>query len=147
MKPLKVGDLAPEFTADGYLKPSQSLREYRGKYVLLYFYPMDDTPGCTVEACGFRDNIQALQDKGVVILGVSSDDLESHRAFSQKYALPFELLSDPDKHIRELYGARTLFSKRCSFLIDPEGKIARVYDPVDPQTHATEILNDLAKLK
>lgn len=129
-----------------------SLSQYLGQWVVLYFYPRDDTPGCTKEACNFRDSIQALKNLGVIILGVSKDSVSSHKKFSEKYHLNFPLLSDENKEVLKLYkawGKKKFMGKefegtlRMTYLIDPEGEIKKVYEKVNPSLHAEEILKDL----
>jgi peroxiredoxin Q/BCP len=152
---LNINTLAPDFSLldqDGVL---QSLKQYRGKYVLLYFYPKDDTPGCTKEACTIADVYNDFSRLDVVVLGVSKDSPTSHKKFATKYSLPFTLLSDKDIEVAQLYGAwqeKTMFGKtalgmlRISYLIDPTGKIVKVYPKVDPASHALEILKDIKSL-
>ncbi|MBL7685205.1 MAG: peroxiredoxin, partial [Deltaproteobacteria bacterium] len=116
--------------------------DYQGKWLLLYFYPKDSTPGCTAEACSFRDHFEDLKGK-VEVLGVSHDTEKSHAKFAEKYQLPFTLLSDPNKKIIEAYGAKGfLFTKRISYLINPHGIIVKKYDKVSPRGHAAEVLED-----
>ncbi len=152
---LNIGTLAPDFTLLDQDGVSQSLKTYRGKYVLLYFYPKDDTPGCTKEACTIADVYNDFSKLNVVVLGVSKDTPSSHKKFAEKYSLPFTLLSDTDAAVIETYGAwqeKTMFGKtalgisRISYLIDPEGKIVKVYPKVDPASHALEILKDIKSL-
>lgn len=128
------------------------LSDYKNKWVVLYFYPKDDTPGCTREACGFRDAIKTYQDKGIIILGVSKDSVTSHKKFADKYKLNFPLLSDEDKKVIKAYeawGEKKFMGKvfqgtlRKTYLIDKTGKINKIYDKVNPLIHAGEILNDL----
>lgn len=128
------------------------LSEYRGRWVVLYFYPKDDTPGCTKEACGFRDEKGRLEALGAVVLGVSADGVESHRAFAEKHHLNFPLLADPKKEAISAYGAwgkKNLYGKeyegvlRQTFLIDPEGRIAKVWRKVNPEGHAEEVAKAL----
>lgn len=139
---LKAGDKAPDFAALDQNGKQHSLTGYKGKWVLLYFYPKDDTPGCTKEACSFRDEFSDLKGK-VAVLGVSHDRVESHAKFAAKYQLPFTLLSDPQKKIISDYEAKGfLFTKRISYLINPEGKIAKIYSSVSPKSHAKEVLGD-----
>lgn len=144
--PLQIGDPAPPFSAidqDGHF---HSLAQYLGQNIVLYFYPEDDTPGCTTEACSFRDAYAEIQEKAV-LLGVSSDSQESHEQFVKKYALPFPLLVDGDERIIEAYGANGLFfTKRVTFLIDQEGKIAKIYNDVKPENHVEEVLRDVRSL-
>jgi thioredoxin-dependent peroxiredoxin len=149
----KVGDTAPEFSLPDQDGTMHALSEYRGKWVLLYFYPKDDTPGCTKEACAIRDNQSQFNDQGTVVLGVSVDSVASHRKFADKYGLPFTLLADEGKKVVEAYGVwgkkqfagrEYMGTSRTSFLIDPAGKVAKVYEAVKPEPHASEVLSDLA---
>ncbi len=132
------------------------LSNYQGKWVLLYFYPKDNTPGCTIEACEFRDNLNHLKDLGVVVFGISADTVESHKKFSQKHNLNFSLLSDPEKKIIKSYhawGKKKFLGKefegilRISYLINPKGEIVKKYEKVNPKTHAKEIIDDIKKFK
>ncbi len=144
---LFIGSVAPDFLAHDQNMQEHSLSQYEGKYLLLYFYPKDDTPGCTVEACAFRDAFSELQKK-VTILGVSADSIVSHQRFALKYSLPFPLLADPDKHMIQSYGANGVgFPKRTSFLINPEGRVVKIYEKINVKTHANEILKDVVNLK
>lgn len=147
-----TGEPAPDFTLQDQNQEWHSLSEYRGKPVILYFYPKDDTPGCTREACGFRDDYSLFEQRGVVILGVSPDSPKSHRKFKEKYHLPFTLLSDPDHQVSERYGAwgRKKFMGRefdgilrTTFLIGPDGKFLKVFENVRPAEHSKEILEFL----
>ncbi len=148
---VKEGDPAPGFELrdqDGQL---HSLEDYRDKWVAVYFYPKDDTPGCTTEACEFRDDIFAFKELDCQILGVSLDDEVSHKAFADKYSLPFPLLADTDGTTSEAYGVKTkmfgmTMAKRQTFLIDPSGRIAKHYAKVDPDTHSKQVLADLRDL-
>ena len=149
MSELKEGQLAPDFTATTHTGASLSLAALKGKTVVLYFYPKDDTPGCTKEACGFRDRSAALEAKGAVILGVSADSTASHQKFITKYDLPFALLSDPDKELIQAYGAwgeKTRCGKtsmgilRRTVVIGPDGKIRKLYPDVKAEQHPEEIL-------
>lgn len=149
---IKVGTKAPEFSLQDQHGNTQTLTQYRGKKVLLYFYPKDDTPGCTTEACSFRDNYEELQKLGLVILGVSKDTVKSHKKFADKYELPFPLLADEDTSVCQAYGVWKLKKfmgrgymgiDRMSFLIDEEGKIAKVYEEVRPKEHVGEIKSAL----
>lgn len=145
MMKLAVDDTAPAFTLQDEAGISHSLQDYRGKWIIIYFYPKDDTSGCTKEACHFRDNIEEIE-KHAVTLGVSGDSVESHQQFKEKYGLNFTLLADPQRNMIDLYGADGLiFAKRVTFLIDPNGVIRKIYDKVDPEIHAAEILKDLAR--
>jgi peroxiredoxin Q/BCP len=144
---VQSGDIAPTFEAYDQNGELHELEDYEGEWIVLYFYPKDDTPGCTKEACNFRDNLSALQ-KHAVLLGVSSDSLESHKKFADKHSLDFPLLVDKDKVMIDAYGADGLvFSQRVTFLISPEGIIEKVYKDVDPDTHASELLFDLRNLQ
>ncbi len=129
-----------------------SLKSEKGKWVLVYFYPKDDTPGCTAEACGFRDLFQEITRKGVRILGISKDSVASHKKFAGNFAIPFPLLSDLDEKVIKAYGVwgeKHFMGKtymgilRMSYLIEPKGKIVKVYEKVDPEEHAQEVLKDL----
>lgn len=143
---LTIGTPAPNFNLPDQEGALHSLEEFRGKWVLLYFYPKDDTPGCTLEACGLRDNFEALA-KYLVIIGVSGDSVESHKKFTDKYDLPFLLLADTDKLLSEKYGTNGfLFPKRTSFLIDATGVIVKIYENVNPNVHAKEIVSDITEL-
>ncbi len=130
-----------------------SLSDYKGKWVILYFYPQDQTPGCTAEACSFRDANEALLARDAVVIGISKDSLESHADFIKNYKLPFTLLSDPDKKVIKAYDAwgTKAFgvegTLRKTFIINPGGMIAKEYPRVTPAEHATQILNDLAHLQ
>ena len=145
---IEVGQTAPDFTLQDQHNQSISLSAQQGKWVVLYFYPKNDTPGCTTEACSFRDNINRLITQQATILGVSVDSVSNHQDFSKKYKLPFSLLADEDGKVARQYDALLdlklfKFAKRHSFIIDPQGKVARVYRDVDPQTHVVEVLKDL----
>ena len=151
-EPPAVGDPAPDFELKDQDGEIRSIEDYRGKWVALYFYPKDGTPGCTTEACEFRDNIFAFRAKDCQILGVSLDDEESHKAFSEKHGLPFPLLADTEGTTADAYGVKSRMlgfavAKRQTFLIDPDGNVARHYDDVDPDTHSQEILADLDELQ
>lgn len=150
---LKVGDQAPDFTLPDQSGANQSLSDYRGQWVLLYFYPKDDTPGCTTEACGIRDRFPKF--KGVKVLGVSVDSVASHDKFAHKYHLPFTLLADEAKQVVNLYGVwvkknfmgkEYMGTARTSFLIDPQGNIAKIYEQVKPAEHAGQVIEDLSAL-
>jgi len=149
---LKVGDSAPEFSLPDQEGKTHSLAQYLGKWVLLYFYPKDDTPGCTKEACAIRDAFEDFKKNNAVVLGVSTDSPKSHSKFVQKYKLPFTLLADEEKTLVNAYkvwapkkfmGREYLGTLRVSFLIDPQGKIKKIYDKVKPEIHADEVLSDL----
>lgn len=146
-----VGEPAPDFRLQDQNGAWHTLETHRGTWIALYFYPKDDTPGCTKEACAFRDNIFAFEEIGATILGVSLDDVESHEAFAEKYSLPFSLLADTEGTTAEAYGVIGRFAgmriaKRQSFLIDPEGRVVRHYEKVKPETHSEEVLADLREL-
>ena len=145
---LKVGDPAPDFTAAASSGAPVHLKEILGKApIVLYFYPKDDTPGCTKEACGLRDNFATFRKLNATVFGVSYDSVESHQAFAKKFNLPFVLLSDPNKKVAQLYGANGLiFAKRMTFVIDKEGKIAWINPSVNPSTHSQELQDVLAHL-
>ncbi len=139
---------APNFTLLNDDEKNISLSDYTGKWVLLYFYPKDDTPGCTAEACTLRDNFPFYEDTGISIIGISKDTPISHKRFKEKYDLPFTLLSDTEGSTAKTYGADGLLgTKRISYLISPEGLISKAYPKVNPATHAQEVLEDLKQLK
>lgn len=149
---LQANQPAPDFELYDQDGKPHSLKDYRGERVLLYFYPKDDTPGCTTEACNFRDDFSAYRDAGVTILGISPDSQESHAKFSQKYQLPFTLLADPDHRVCEAYGVwgtKQMFGKeyegvfRTTYLIDPEGRIEEVFEKVKPDVHSQQVLEVL----
>lgn len=149
---LKIGDVAPTFELVDQFNQRVSLESEQGKWVVLYFYPKNDTPGCTTEACSFRDNINKLIAQKAVILGVSVDDQASHVAFAKKYNLPFSLLADEEGKVAAQYGAILdlkfmKFAKRHSFIIDPLGKIVKIYRSVDPDNHVREVMADLKALQ
>lgn len=146
---LKAGDQAPDFSAKDQDGKQITLSAYKGKKVVLYFYPKDQTPGCTQEACNLRDNISALSDDGYEVLGVSTDDEASHKEFQQKYNLPFSLVADTDKSINQKYGVwvekerdgkKYWGTARVTFIIDEKGVITDIIDKVDTKDHASQIL-------
>jgi len=148
---LAVGQAAPEFTLNDQTGKAVTLGDYRGRWVVLYFYPKDDTPGCTTEACNFRDDLPALRQMNVQILGISADDSASHARFAEKYNLPFPLLADTTGEVAKRYEALMSFgpfkfAKRQTFLIDPEGRLAKIYRDVKASTHSREIQQDLKAL-
>jgi peroxiredoxin Q/BCP len=152
---LVVGRIAPDFSLPDQDGTVRTLSGYRGKWVLLYFYPKDDTPGCTKEACSIRDSFPNFGKLEAVVLGVSTDSVESHKQFSVKYKLPFNLLSDENKEVVKLYdvwapkkfmGKEFLGTVRTSFLIDPAGTIVKIYEGVKPAGHAEEVIADLERL-
>lgn len=146
---LKAGDPAPDFTLTSDGGQEVSLSDYRGQKVVLYFYPKDDTPGCTAEACAFRDDHSDIVAAGAAVLGISPDTIKSHDRFKAKYNLPFALLSDPDHRVADMYGAwgeKKMFGKayegilRSTFIVDEEGKIVKVFPKVTPKDHSREVL-------
>ncbi len=148
----KIGDLAPDFRLPSTRGKQVTLSEYRGKDVILYFYPKDDTPGCTIEACSFRDHESDLSREHAVVLGISADSLESHERFKDKHNLNFPLLSDSTADVAKMYGAwkeknlsgrRTWGVARLTYWIGPDRRIRRIYKKVDTARHAEEILEDL----
>lgn len=149
---IRQGATAPVFELfDQYNKPL-ALTDYKGKWVVLYFYPKDDTPGCTTEACNFRDDIFKIRELNAEVIGVSVDNTESHAKFSEKHGLPFPLLSDGDGTVAKSYGAfmslgPIKIAKRHSFIINPEGNIAKIYRDVEPAEHSDEIIYDLKILQ
>lgn len=147
----RVGEAAPDFDLPDQSGVSRSLKGYAGKWLVLYFYPKDDTPGCTQEACAFRDDLHKLTALGAQVVGISVDDSESHAEFAKKYHLPFPLLADKTAAVAARYGALTnlgfiKFAKRYTFLIDPQGRVARIYTKVETSKHSTEIIKDLKEL-
>ena len=155
MRPLSTGDIAPDFTLNDQNGTSHTLSAYQGKWVLLYFYPKDSTPGCTTEACTIRDSFEDFRKYNCVVLGVSTDPEKSHKKFQEKYKLPFTLLADTEKIVVNAYGVwapkkfmgrEFLGTRRMSFLIDPHGKIRKVYETVKPALHASEVLTELSSL-
>jgi len=144
----RTGERAPEFEAKDQDGNTVSLASFRGKPVVLYFYPKDDTPGCTAEACSFRDSMAMLRDRGIVVLGVSVDSEESHEKFVSKYKLNFILLSDRKKSIVRAYGAESPFgtAKRVTYIIGPDGIIKYVFPHVSTKTHANDVLKKAEEL-
>ena len=148
-----VGDTAPAFTLPDQSGKQVSLGDYRGKWVVLYFYPKDGTPGCTTEACEFRDNVFAFREAGATILGISVDDVASHKKFAADHQLPFTLLADSDKKVARDYGVlhRMLglmeLARRETFIVDPQGRLAKHYREVDPGSHSKQVLADLKALQ
>lgn len=145
------GQVAPAFDLPDQSGTLHSLQQYAGQWVVLYFYPKDDTPGCTQEACTFRDDLNKLKALGAQVIGVSVDDTASHAKFAAKYHLPFPLLADARGAVAARYGALrnfgfVKFAKRYTFLIDPQGKIAQTYLQVDTSRHSEDIIHDLTKL-
>ena len=152
---LKEGDKAPEFSATTDAGERLSLKDLKGKPVVLYFYPKDDTPGCTKQACGIRDSYEEFRKAGAVVLGVSPDPVKSHVKFIKKFELPFTLLADEDKAIANSYGVwgeksfmgrKYMGNHRVTFLVDGDGRIAKIWPAVKPETHAEEVLAALREL-
>jgi peroxiredoxin Q/BCP len=144
-----AGAPAPEFSLADQSGKMRTLAEFRGQWVVLYFYPKDDTPGCTEEACKFRDDIFALSQMGAQVIGVSLDDSASHAQFAKKYSLPFPLLADPSGAVTGSYGALPQggrYARRYTFLVDPAGKVAKVYTSVETSRHSAEVIEDLKRL-
>ena len=144
----KAGSDAPSFNLQDQNGDWHTLESYRGQWLAIYFYPKDDTPGCTKEACNFRDNIYAFKAIDAAVVGISVDDVESHKKFADKYKLPFTLLADSESTTAAAYGVLKDYkllklASRQSFLIDPDGKIAKHYGDVDPDTHTEEVLADI----
>ena len=153
---LKIGDNAPDFNLLDENDNNRSLFNYKGKWILLYFYPKDNTPGCTTEACMIRDDFAGFKRLDVIVVGVSTDSTKSHKSFVEKYNLPFTLLSDENKEVVNLYGVwgkKKMMGKeydgtfRTSFLINPKGKIEKIYKNVQPAEHSKEVLLDLENIK
>lgn len=154
--PISAGGPAPDFTLPDQDGRDHSLSDYQGRPVVLYFYPKDDTPGCTKEACGFRDDYSAYQEAGVTILGVSPDNSKSHTKFINKFDLPFTLLADTDRKVVKLYdvwGLKKQFGRefegvlRTTFLIGGDGEIVKVFEKVRPANHSAEILAALEEME
>ena len=151
MTELNVGDMAPDFSLLDEKGRLVSLKDYlRKSVVVLYFYPKDFTSGCTAEACSFRDNYKPFEEKGAIVIGVSVDSVESHESFSQKYNLPFDILSDAKKEVAKAYGALGfggLLAKRVTFIINKEGKITHIFPKVDVKQHSEEVLRAIEEIK
>lgn len=156
MATLNPGDVAPDFTLSESGGGTRSLHDFRGKRVILFFYPKDDTPGCTKEACGFRDTYERYRGINAEVLGISPDQVKSHDKFVAKYRLPFPLLADPDHRVSEAYGTwgqKSMYGRkymgmlRTTYLIDPEGRIERVWTDVKPSGHADDVLRALSALE
>ncbi|WP_017316222.1 peroxiredoxin [Mastigocladopsis repens] len=149
--PVKVGDTAPDFTLPSQNGTSVSLNNFRGKPVVLYFYPKDDTPGCTTESCAFRDQYEVFKTAGAEVIGVSGDSPESHQKFAAKYQLPFPLLSDKGDQVRKQYGATAafgLFPGRVTYVIDSQGTVRYVFDSMfNFKGHVEEALKTLQQLQ
>ena len=147
---LKVGDKAPNFSLQDQNNITHTLSDYEGQWVVLYFYPKDDTPGCTTQACDFRDAVKRIIASKAVVFGLSLDSVASHKLFAEKYNLPFSLLADETGEVSELYDSlRKLlgYAKRNTFIVDPKGNIAKIYLSVDPKTHSEMVLSDLSNLQ
>lgn len=149
---IKQGAPAPVFELVDQYNKTHTLSDYRGKWVVLYFYPKDDTPGCTTEACNFRDDIFKLRGLNAEVIGISVDNTESHAKFAEKHGLPFPLLSDGDTKVAKSYGSLMSLgpikiAKRHSFIINPEGNVAKVYRDVKPAEHSDQIIRDLKALQ
>ena len=148
---LAIGDRLPDFNLEDQDGEQRSSASVQGRWLVLFFYPKDDTPGCTTEACNFRDDIMAFRKMGVTILGVSTDDVESHQEFAEKHSLPFPLLADTSGDVSAAYAGFKLLgilklANRKTYLIGPDGTIAKRYDSVDPDKHSAQIMNDLKAL-
>ena len=147
-----VGSRAPAFRLQDQTGKWHTLSDYRGRWVVLYFYPKDNTPGCTTQACEFRDNIFAYRELNAVILGVSVDNVESHKGFSEQHKLPFPILADADKKVTRAYGTLMTYlgvselARRDTFIIDPKGRVAKHWVKVDPKGHSELVLTELRRL-
>ena len=147
---LKVGDKAPNFTLQDQNNITHTLSDYEGQWLVLYFYPKDGTPGCTTQACDFRDAVKRIIASKSVVFGLSLDNTRSHKLFAEKYNLPFSLLADETGEVSKLYDSLNKFfkvAKRNTFIVDPKGNIAKIYLSVNPKTHAEMVLNDLNNLQ
>ena len=149
---LEVGDKAPNFILNDQNNEAHQLSDYEGRWVILYFYPKDDTPGCTTQACDFRDAVKRIIASRSVVFGLSLDSVESHKRFSDKNNLPFSLLSDEEGVAAKSYDSLNNFmgyksAKRNTFIIDPDGFLSKIYLSVDPKTHSQKVLNDLSLLQ
>ncbi len=153
---LELGSLAPDFTLPNQNNKPVSLADFGGKWVVVYFYPKDDTPGCTQEACGFRDYFSEFTNQDIVVLGISKDTAKSHKRFSDKYSLPFTILADPDTTTIQAYGAwqqKSMFGKpymgiqRMTVIIDPAGKVQHIFPKVTPKDHEQAVLQSILKLQ
>jgi peroxiredoxin Q/BCP len=146
----ETGKPAPDFSLKDQNGVNHTLSDYRGQWVLVYFYPKDDTPGCTAEACTFRDRYKDFRESSIKVLGISTDDVKSHQKFAEKYNLPFSLLADTTGKVIRLYNVKqpvVNMAKRQSFLIDPQGFIKKIYEKVTPSDHPEEILKDLKRFQ
>ena len=153
---LKIGNTAPDFELPDQNDKTHKLSDYKGKYLLIYFYPKDDTPGCTKEACGFRDNLPHFEKSNLEVVGISADSVKSHEKFAAKHKLPFTILADENKTTVNDYGVwqqksflgrKYMGINRWSFLIGPDRKIIKIYEKVNPLNHSKEVLKDLKKLQ
>ena len=147
---LKVGDKAPNFALQDQNDMTHNLSDYEGQWIVLYFYPKDDTPGCTTQACDFRDAVKRIIASKAILFGLSLDSVRSHKLFAEKYNLQFSLLADETGEVSELYDSLSSFfkvAKRNTFIVDPEGNIAKIYLSVNPKTHSEMVLNDLNSLQ
>lgn len=148
-----LGGTAPDFKLQDQDGKWHELSDYRGKWVTLYFYPKDQTPGCTAQACEFRDSVAGFREAGIVILGISVDDVDSHRKFVDKHSLPFTLLADPSKETVRKYGVLKTYiggmelARRDTFVIDPAGRIVKRYADVEPKGHSQQVLRDIKELQ
>lgn len=148
-----LGTPAPDFKLQDQNGKWHELKNYRGKWLALYFYPKDHTPGCTTQACEFRDNVFAFREADAAIVGISVDDVESHKKFSAKHGLPFPILADSSKRTAKAYGVLKSYfgamelARRDTFLIDPQGRIVKRYSDVDPKGHSQIVLNDIREFK
>ena len=152
---ITTGKKAPAFALPDQEGKTHTLAQYRGQFGLVYFYPKDDTPGCTIEACQFRDNFPKFGKLNAVVLGISTDPVKKHAKFVEKYELPFTLLADEEKKVVEMYGVwgtkkfmgrEYMGTARTSFLVDPEGTVVKIYENVKPAKHAEEVIEDIKQL-
>jgi peroxiredoxin Q/BCP len=145
---LKIGDIAPDFEAIDQNGRKLKISERKGKVVVLYFYPKDFTPGCTAEACNFRDNFEEFTKRGIDVIGISIDSEGTHKKFAEKLGIPFILISDRTKEISKKYNVLGLTSaKRVTFIIDKDGRIAHIFEKVSPKEHAKEVINKINEMK
>lgn len=149
---LEVGQNAPDFRLVDQNNKTHTLDDYSEQWLIVYFYPKNDTPGCTKEACNFRDDFYQIRELGAKVLGVSVDDQASHEKFAEKYNLPFPLLADVEKEMTKAYGALwkmgpISLAKRYTFIVNPKGKVAKIYTKVDPKTHSDEVIADIKQLQ
>jgi len=145
---IQAGTHAPEFTSLLTTGDVVKLNDYKGKKVVLYFYPKDDTPGCTIEACGLRDQYEKIRELGAEVLGVSVDNIVSHQQFTQKFNLPFQLVADSDKSITKAYGVlneKSNMARRVTFIIDEKGIVEKVFDPVKADAHTQQVIEALSQ--